>query len=68
MPETEKLAGSPAGHVNSSGAGTAEWEEIGVELAALALEIANGAEPNRGSLPAAEARDANRSNDGESSG
>lgn len=33
-----------------------EWEEIGIELAARALEMAEGGEPNRGSLPAAEAR------------
>jgi AraC family transcriptional regulator len=33
-----------------------EWEEISVELAARALEIPNGGEPNRGSSSAAEAR------------
>jgi AraC family transcriptional regulator len=39
---------------NSNAGGTA-WEEIGIELAARALEISGG-QPNRGSLPAAEGR------------
>ena len=32
------------------------WEEIGIELAGRALDIANASKLNRGSLPAAEAR------------
>lgn len=32
------------------------WAEIGIELAVRAIGLANGGEPNRGSLPAAESR------------
>jgi AraC-like DNA-binding protein len=42
--------------LSNSSADTTSWEEIGVELAGLALEIANSSEPNLGSLPANEAR------------
>ncbi len=52
----EKLARNSLGLPSFSNAGITEWEEIGVALAARALEIANGGEPSRGSLPAAEAR------------
>jgi AraC family transcriptional regulator len=47
-----------AGVAEASGANyrTAEWEEIGFELAARVLEMASGKEPNVESLPAAEAR------------
>lgn len=54
--EEEKLAGNSLGLASIPNAGIADWEEIGVELAARALKMANGGEPNRGSLPAAEAR------------
>jgi AraC family transcriptional regulator len=54
--ETEKPARNSLEHASSSNAGMTMWEEIGVALAARALEIANGGEPSRGSLPAAEAR------------
>jgi AraC family transcriptional regulator len=54
--EAEKLARNSLDLASISNAGMTEWEEIGVELAARALEMANGGEPNRGSLPAAEAR------------
>lgn len=53
--EAEKLARNSLDLLSISNAGLAEWEEIGVALAARALEIANG-EASRGSLPAAEAR------------
>jgi AraC family transcriptional regulator len=43
-------------HGRNSGTPLTEWEEIGLELAARALEMSSGREPNRGSLPAAEAR------------
>ena len=52
----EKLARNSLDFPGISNAGITEWEEIGVALAARALEIANGGEPSRGSLPAAEAR------------
>lgn len=52
----ETLARSSLDLASIPDAGMAEWEEIGVELAARALEMANGGEPNKESLPAAEAR------------
>ena len=54
--ETEKPARNSLEHASSSNAGMTVWEDIGVALAARALEIANGGEPSRGSLPAGEAR------------
>ncbi|HEV7220687.1 MAG: AraC family transcriptional regulator [Candidatus Acidiferrales bacterium] len=54
--ETDKPTRNSLEHASSSDAGMTMWEEIGVALAARALEIANGGEPSRGSLPAAEAR------------
>ena len=51
----EKSASNSPEHASSSIAGSAEWEEIGIELASLALEFANR-EPNRRNFPAAEAR------------
>jgi AraC family transcriptional regulator len=54
--ETEKQARNSLEHARSSNAGMTMWEEIGVALAARALEIANGGEPSRWSLPATEAR------------
>jgi AraC family transcriptional regulator len=54
--KTEKPARNSLEHASSSNAVMTMWEEIGVALAARALEIANGGEPSRGSLPAAEAR------------
>jgi len=53
---TEKLARDALHLPGISKAGITEWEEMGVALAGLALEIANGREPSRGSSPAAEAR------------
>jgi AraC-like DNA-binding protein len=43
-------------HASSSSSGMTEWEEIGIELATLALKFARGGEPSRASFPAAEAR------------
>jgi len=54
--ETEKPARNSLEHASSSNAGMTMWEEIGIELAVRALDFASGGEPNRGSLPAAEAR------------
>lgn len=54
--ETEKPARTSLEHASSANAGMTMWEEIGIELAVLALDFASGGEPNRGSLPAAEAR------------
>jgi AraC family transcriptional regulator len=54
--EIERPARNSLEHASSSNTGMTMWEEIGVALAARALEIANGGEPSRGSLPAAEAR------------
>jgi AraC family transcriptional regulator len=54
--EAEKPARNSLDLPSISNAGITEWEELGVALAARALEIANGGEPSRGSLPAAEAR------------
>jgi AraC family transcriptional regulator len=54
--ETDKPARNSLEHASSSNAGMTMWEEIGVGLAARALEIANGDDPSRGSSPAAEAR------------
>jgi AraC family transcriptional regulator len=52
------VARACAGVAESSGASnrTAEWEEIGVELAARVLEIGSGKELNVGTSPATEAR------------
>jgi AraC-like DNA-binding protein len=52
----ENLARNSLDLPGISNAGITEWEEISVALAARALEMANGGEPSRGSLPAAEAR------------
>jgi AraC family transcriptional regulator len=54
--KAEKLARNSLELASSSNAGLTEWEDISVELAARALEVANGGEPNQGSLPAGEAR------------
>jgi AraC family transcriptional regulator len=54
--ETEKPSRNSLEHASSLNAGVTMWEEIGVALAARALEIANRGEPSWGSLPAAEAR------------
>lgn len=42
--------------LHASNGAVAEWEEIGLELAVRALELAGGGAQNKGSLPAAEAR------------
>ena len=55
-PEAEKRMRSSLERAGSSNSGMTEWEEIGVELAARALEFAGGGMPNHGSLPATEAR------------
>ena len=54
--EGEKFARPPLEKTSSSYGGMTGWEEIGIELAGRALAIQRGCEPNRGSLPAAEAR------------
>ena len=43
-------------HAGISNSAVTTWEEIGMNLAARTLEIANGGMPNRVSFPAAEAR------------
>jgi AraC family transcriptional regulator len=55
-PEAGKQTRSSLERAGGSNPGITGWEEIGVELAARALELAGGGTPNRGSLPAAEAR------------
>ena len=52
----ERLAGHSLEDASSSDGREVLWEEISVELAARALEIASGGESNQGSSPAAEAR------------
>jgi AraC family transcriptional regulator len=54
--ETESPAKNSFDPPSISNAGVGDWEEIGVALAARALEMANGGEPSRGSSPASEAR------------
>jgi AraC family transcriptional regulator len=54
--ETEKPARNSLEHASSSNAVMTMWEEIGIELAVRALDFASAGEPNRGSLPATEAR------------
>jgi AraC family transcriptional regulator len=54
--ESEKRTRNSLEHASSSGPGMTDWEEIGFELAARALEFAGSDEPNRGTFPAAEAR------------
>jgi AraC family transcriptional regulator len=49
-------APTPATHSFVHSSALAEWEEIGVEVAARALEFAAGGELPRNNLPAAEAR------------
>lgn len=52
----EKAAGNGLEAPNRRSAGVAEWEEMGVELAARTLEMASGGGPSRLSSAAAEAR------------
>lgn len=54
--ETEKPSRTSLEHASGANACMTMWEEIGMELAVRALDFASGGEPNRGSLPAAEAR------------
>jgi AraC family transcriptional regulator len=52
----ENVAPNSPCDVRGSEISAAAWEEVSIELATRTLEIANGARPSRGSLPAAEAR------------
>jgi AraC family transcriptional regulator len=54
--EEEEFANAPLENTSSLHAGMTDWEEIGIELVGRALAFGRGSEPNRGSLPAAEAR------------